>query len=76
MKMQRYFIDRDLTDRIILLIRIVSDEQGLRGEYFDEGRWIEHPPLTDVLIDPSFGEEISEKEARKVGNSWGWNIDT
>lgn len=74
MSSTRYFITRDHDGSIALLVRILQDDSGLWGESLEDGQWIEYPVLTDVLIDPLFGEEISEVEARAIAEKMHGNI--
>lgn len=72
----RYFKIANSKNELDQLVRIVTDQQGLTGEYFDEdtGEWIEHTPLTDVLIVPAYGEQITDKEAIKIAQEYGWEM--
>jgi hypothetical protein len=51
--------------------RIISDESGLRGEVFHEGKWIEWSGVLDVIFDPGFGDVVSFEEANAFAASMG-----
>jgi hypothetical protein len=74
MKPTRYFIDYDPDGTIALLARVRFDEAGIHGEYWENGSWIEHAPVADVLSDPSYSEEISSVKAHEIARSLGWDI--
>jgi len=57
-----------------LLARVRFDEAGIHGEYWENGSWIEHAPVADVLSDPSYSEEISSVKAHEIARSLGWDI--
>jgi hypothetical protein len=67
----RYFIQKANDGSILAFARIRRDESGLWGEYLEEEGWVESPAATDFLIDPLYGEEISESEAAEIARQLG-----
>jgi hypothetical protein len=63
----RYCVDRDEDGKVVNLVRIVDDGEGLWAERYTDGQWVEAPALLDYLIDPPlYGDWIDEAEAFKI----------
>ena len=72
----RYFISRCEDGSILHLVRIHDTEQKLWGEYFQDGRWIEHGSAMDYLLDGRVGESVPEEEAMEIIRGLGAKISS
>lgn len=75
MEIIRFFVIKDKKNNLMTLARIIENDTELWGEYLnDDGKWIEDHVMTNFLIDPLMGDEISEEEAQEIISKWGNEI--
>jgi hypothetical protein len=76
MKDIQYIVHRGADGVAEELFRFWNDGNKFSAEYFDEGEWIYHPPLMDILRElhnPAY-DEVTEEEAAKIAQSLGGSI--
>lgn len=71
MRRARYFVVREKDGSVSILARIRWDDEGITGEYVEDGHWIEDRSMTDFMIDPSIGEEVSSEVATEIAIAFG-----
>ncbi len=62
----RYFVSRDPDGSVSHFVRVTETERAIDGEYFQSGRWIADGSVTEHLIDPTLGDEVSAAEAEEI----------
>ncbi len=62
MRTYRYLVRRSFDGELLDLGRVVEDDEGLDGETYLDGEWIDDPTMTQILFGPGAGEWIDEAE--------------
>ncbi len=62
----RYFVSRDPDGSVSHFVRVTETDTAIDGEYFQSGRWIADGSVTEHLLDPTLGEEVSAGEAAEI----------
>lgn len=67
MRSERYIVDHDRDGRVEAVLRIVTDEQGMWGESYADGRWWRDDyALNFVRYPPVTGDFVPQEEAERL----------
>lgn len=66
-----WYVARDRDGSVSRVIRIHHEFRALRGEYLQDGTWVEDGVVLHVLTDDSWGEPVSVEEGEKIARDLG-----
>ena len=67
----KWYVARDTDGSVSRIIRVHDDAAGLRGEYLQNGAWVEDPVTLDVLTDDAWGSPVSADEGEAIARDHG-----
>jgi hypothetical protein len=64
-----WYVARDSDGSVSHLMRVHDDSDGLWGEYWQAGSWVEDRSVLDVLTDNTRGSPVSADEGEAIARS-------
>jgi len=64
----RYYIRRGDDGSVIQLSRIIWDDDGIWGQFWRDGLWIDNNSVVDYLLEGD-GEDVNEQQAQTIAEA-------
>ena len=61
----RYYVETE-DGEPVGLSRVRRDENGIFGENFLRGQWVDAPRVVSLAMDPLWADQVSEAEAERI----------